>query len=194
MGNRRAVFLDRDGTICEELGYINHPSRLMVYPWAAQAIQKINQAGMKAIVVSNQSGVARGYFDEPLVNAINLKMQAELEISGARLDAVYYCPHHPCALVPAYRADCACRKPKPGMALQAAQVFNLDLSGSFVIGDRYGDIQLAHNIGAGSIFILTGYGRGEFESRRHTWPTAPDHIAENLLTAVEWVLSALNNY
>ncbi len=193
MNKQGAVFIDRDGTICEELGYINHPSRLLIYPWSYDAVQQINQSGLKAIVVTNQSGVGRGYFEEDLVATINEKMCTEMAARGARLDAVYYCPHHPEAIMEAYRQDCLCRKPKPGMALRAAEAFNLDLSACYVIGDRYGDIQLAHNIGARSVFLLCGYGRGEYEYRRHTWKTPPDHVAENLLDGVQWILSQRHN-
>lgn len=193
MGKASAVFLDRDGTLCEELGYLDHPHRLHIFPWAYAAVQQINQAGMKSIVITNQSGVARGYFEETQIKAIHEKMCAEMAAHGARLDAIYYCPHHPEGTVPLYRQDCRCRKPGPDMALRAAEAFDLDLSTSYVIGDRYGDIQLAHNIGARAILLLTGYGREEYALNRHTWKAPPDHIAENLLTAVEWILSRPDN-
>lgn len=188
-----AVFIDRDGTICEESGYIDHPDRLLIYPWSYPAIAQLNQAGLKVVVVTNQSGVARGYFAEEMVTAIHEKMCAAMAEHGARLDAIYYCPHHPEALVEPYRQDCRCRKPKPGMALQAAQALDLDLSASYVIGDRYRDIQLAHAIGARAVLVLSGYGREEYDSQRHTWKTPPDHIAQNLLTAAQWVLSRRHN-
>lgn len=184
-----AVFLDRDGTVCEEVGHMDHPDRLVVYPWSAEAIRLINGAGMKAIVVTNQSGVARGYFGEEMVTQINEKMQEALEAQGARLDAIYYCPHHADVGQPPYRLDCHCRKPKPGMLLKAADEFDIDLTRSFVVGDRYVEIKLAKDVGATSVFVLTGYGRGEYESRRATWPVQPDHVAENLLDAVTWILN-----
>ncbi len=184
-----AVFLDRDGTICEEVGYMNHPDRLMIYPWSFEAIRLINQAGMKAIVVSNQSGVARGYFKEDVVLQINDKMKRELEAQGAILDAVYYCPHHATSGHPPYDQDCHCRKPKPGMLLHAAKQFNIDLTKSYVIGDRYIEIQLAKSVGATSIFLLSGYGKGEYEFHRSGWPHPPDHVAENLLAAVKWIFN-----
>jgi D-glycero-D-manno-heptose 1,7-bisphosphate phosphatase len=180
--------MDRDGTVCEEVGYMNHPDRLMIYPWSAEAIRLVNQFDMKAIVVTNQAGVARGYFKEELVIEVHKKLIRDVERSGARLDAIYYCPHHPEAGEYPYRQQCHCRKPKPGMVLKAAEDFDLNVTGSYVLGDRYGDILLAKNTGATSIFLLSGYGKGEYEYQRHNWQVQPDHVAENLLEGVRWIL------
>ena len=182
------VFIDRDGTISEEVGYINHPSRFQVYPWSGEAIRKLNLKGLKAIVVTNQAGVARGYFEEGLIHEVHQKLRDELNRSGAYLDAIYYCPHHPSSGNPSYRLDCDCRKPKPGMLLRAALEFEIDLKGSFMIGDRYSDIELAHNAGTKSIFVLSGYGLGEFEYHRQDWKVQPDWVAKNLLEATEIIL------
>ncbi|MBI3950771.1 MAG: HAD family hydrolase [Acidobacteria bacterium] len=185
----RAIFLDRDGTVNVEVGYVNHLDRLELYPWTAEAIRLINQAGYKAIVLTNQSGVARKYMTEELVRKIHEKLQSELRRQGAYLDAIYYCPHHPAAPDPAYRIDCECHKPKPGMVERGRREFNLDLTQSFVIGDKYLDIELARNVGAKGVLVLTGYGLGEYEHLSHTWPKQPDYVAESLLAAVQWILN-----
>lgn len=182
------VFLDRDGTISEEVGYINHPSRLQVYPWAPEAVKLLNQQGFKVIVVTNQAGVARGYFKEDLVNLVHTRLRSEMEKAGAHLDAIYYCPHHPSAGEPPYRQDCGCRKPRPGMLQRAVDEFGIDLTRSFVVGDRYGDVELAYNGGAHSIFVLSGYGLGEYEYQRHNWKSQPEWVAKDLLEAARIIL------
>ncbi len=185
-----AVFLDRDGTICEEVGYVNHLDRIQVYSWSAKAIRKLNRAGLPVIVVTNQSGVGRGYFSERLVRQANAKISKELAAKGAHLDGFYYCPHHPTASVIEYRKDCRCRKPSTGMLEEAAQRFNLDLKSSFVVGDSYRDMQLAFNCGARSIMLMTGYGKGEYAHHRKKWPRMPEMLAANLLEAIEKILKA----
>jgi D-glycero-D-manno-heptose 1,7-bisphosphate phosphatase len=191
MSQNIAVFIDRDGTISEEVGYINHVSRYQVYPWTAAAIRNLNEAGLRVIVVTNQAGVARGYFTEELVKQVHEKLVAEMTLAGARFDAIYYCPHHPSAGEPPYRQSCNCRKPKTGMIERAAAEFGIDVSRSFVIGDRYGDIELAHNAGARSVFVLSGYGLGEYEYQRKNWKRQPERIAKDLLEASQWVLQAI---
>ncbi len=172
----------------EEVGYVNHLDRFKLYPWTAEAVRRINRAGYKAIVLTNQSGVARRYMSERLVQQVHEKLQLELRQRGAFLDAIYYCPHHPAAPDPAYRVACRCHKPEPGMVEQAQREFDLDVRASYFIGDKYLDVELAHRVGATGILVLTGYGRGEYEHQRHTWPRPPDHIAEHVLAAVEWIL------
>ena len=189
---RRAVFIDRDGTISEEVGYINHPSRFRVFPYAAAAIKHLNDAGWLAIVVTNQAGVARGYFSEDMIQTVHAEMTKELENGGARLDAVYYCAHHPSVGEPPYRFDCDCRKPKPGLISRAARDFDIDLAGSWMVGDRYSDVELARNAGVKSMFVLSGYGRGEWEHQRSTWTEQPDLVAEDLLKAVR-VIAAVED-
>ena len=160
---RGAVFLDRDGTINEQMGYINHLSRFQLLPGVGQAIKRLNQAGWPVVVVSNQSGVARGYFPPDLIGSVHDLMAELLERDGARLDGVYYCPHHPRAELDDFRQECKCRKPQAGLFKQAASELGLDLSKSYVIGDRVSDLESGLNIGAKSILVLTGYGRGEHE-------------------------------
>lgn len=185
---RRAVFLDRDGTLNEEMGYINHLSRLRLLPGAAQAVRLLNEAGWPAVVVSNQSGVARGYFPPRLLFEVEARLTAELAEEGARLEAFYYCLHHPQAALAAYRRECECRKPRPGLLLEAARELGLDLARSWLIGDRLLDIETAHQAGAKGILVLTGYGRGEREYLLPHSGVKPDHVAGDVLEAVQWLL------
>lgn len=182
---RRAVFIDRDGTISEEVGYINHPSRFRLFPFSAVAIKLLNETGWLAIVITNQAGVARGYFSEEMIETVHKRLQQDLENNGARLDAIYYCAHHPSVGEPPYRFDCDCRKPKPGMIRRAVKDLQIDPASSWMVGDRYSDIELARNAGINSAFVMTGYGRGEWEHQKANWDHQPDLIAENLLEAVE---------
>lgn len=187
-GARRAVFIDRDGTISDEVGYVNHVSRYRVYPFAAEAVSALHRAGWLAILVTNQAGVARGYFGEEMIGQVHAVLAEELGRGGARLDAVYYCPHHPSVGEPPYRQACDCRKPKPGLIHGAARQFGLDLAKCWMVGDRYSDVVLARNAGVRSAFVLTGYGRGEFEHQSHGWEQRPDLVAENLLEAVRKIV------
>jgi len=178
---RPAVFLDRDGTIAEEVGYLNHASRFRMFPFVAAAIRRLNEAGLPVVVVSNQSGVGRGYFPESLVHSVNETMKRELTAAGARIDAIYYCPHT--------SADhCDCRKPKTGLLERAAREHSLELGRSFVVGDRYGDIELARNVRARGILVRTGYGEGELAWDSAKWSAQPDFVAEDLLKAADWIL------
>ena len=189
---KRAVFIDRDGTISEEVGYINHPSRFRVFPYAAAAIKQLNDNGWLAIVVTNQAGVARGYFSEEMIQTVHAEMKQDLERNGARLDAIYYCAHHPSVGDPPYRLDCDCRKPKPGLISRAAQDFEIDLADSWMVGDRYSDVELARNAGVKSMFVMSGYGRGEWEHQRANWSEQPDLVAENLLEGVGVIVAGRN--
>jgi D-glycero-D-manno-heptose 1,7-bisphosphate phosphatase len=186
---RRAVFIDRDGTISEEVGYVNHVSRYRVFPFAARAVRLLNEAGWLAILVTNQAGVARGYFREALIGEVHALLARELERGGARLDAVYYCPHHPSVGEPPYRSDCDCRKPRPGLIRRAAAELGLDLSRCWMVGDRYSDTELARNAGVRAAFVLTGYGRGELEHQSGGWTHRPDLVAEDLLEAVRRIVA-----
>ena len=186
---RPAVFIDRNSTISEEVGYINHPSRFRLFPYAADAIKQLNDNGWLAILVTNQAGVARGYFSEEMIQTVHAALTANLESDGAKLDAIYYCAHHPSVGEPPFRLDCDCRKPKPGLITRAAQDFEIDLSESWMVGDRYSDIELARNAGLKSAFVLSGYGRGEWEHQRAGWTEKPDLVAENLLEAVHLIVA-----
>lgn len=185
----RAIFLDRDGTLNEEAGYIAAPEQFKLFGFAAEAVRLINEAGWRAIVLTNQSGIARGYLTEEFLLQTHKLMEDSLRLQGARLDAIYYCPHHPDFGQPPYRRDCDCRKPKPGLIEKAAKEFDLDLTGCFVIGDRYRDVEMGHAAGASSVMVMTGFGREECETQRERWARPPEFIAENLLEAVSWILS-----
>jgi len=185
----RAVFLDRDGTLIQEVGYLCRLDDVHVYPWTAEAIRKLNQAGLLTIVVTNQGGVGKGIYTEELVEQVHEKIARELAPQGARLDAFYHCPHHPEASLPAYRLQCRCRQPAAGMAEEAVKRFKIDLSSSYIVGDTGRDMQLGFNTGLRTILVMTGYGAGEYESQRHVWPRSPDWIAENLLEGVEKILA-----
>ena len=185
---RPAVFIDRDGTISEEVGYVNHPSRFQLYPYSFEAIKLLNDENWLAIVITNQAGVARGYFSEDVVKQIHEQMMRKMNDASARLDAIYYCAHHPTVGEPPYRLDCSCRKPKAGLIERASADFEIDLASSWMVGDRYSDIELAHNAGLKSAFVLSGYGRGEWEYQRNGWKYQPDLISENLLECVKSIL------
>ncbi|OPX20934.1 MAG: D-glycero-beta-D-manno-heptose-1,7-bisphosphate 7-phosphatase [Desulfobacca sp. 4484_104] len=182
-----AVFLDRDGTINEEMGYVNHPSRFQLLPASVGAIARLNQAGIKVVLVTNQSGVARGYFPSSLMDQIHQHLQQELRQGGAYLDGIYVCQHSP-------DAGCACRKPRAGLLQQAAQEMDIDLKRSFVVGDRYIDIELAANAGARGILVLTGYGRGELEYYQGPKRAEPVYIAADLGDAARWILAEVKKY
>ena len=189
MISRPAVFIDRDGTLTEEVGYVNHPSRLHLLPRSAKAIRRLNDAGMAAVVVTNQAGIARGYFSPEVLDAVNRELVTQLKDGGAHLDGIYVCTHHPSAGVPPYRADCDCRKPRPGLLHRAAADLGLDLANSVVVGDKASDVAMAPRVSAASVLVLTGYGLGEWEYRRASFAVQPDHVATDLLDAVDWILA-----
>ncbi len=187
-----AVFLDRDGTINEQMGYINHSCRFQLLENAAKAIRRLNDAGIPVVVISNQSGLARGYFPEELLTTVHAKMTRLLAEEGAHVDGIYYCPHHPEAKEERFREKCNCRKPEPGLVLQAAAEMNLLPEESFVVGDRWSDIKTAVNCGARSVLVRTGYGRGDELYIGPQQTVQPDYKAEDLLEAVDWILSRIN--
>jgi D-glycero-D-manno-heptose 1,7-bisphosphate phosphatase len=160
---------------------LNHVSRFRMFPFAASAIRRLNESGFSVVVVSNQSGVGRGYFPEALVQTVNELMTVQLAESGARVDAIYYCPH-------TSADNCDCRKPKTGMLDRAAREHSLDLTRSFVVGDRYGDIELARRARARGVLARTGYGEGELAWHSAKWPSQPDFVAEDLSKAADWIL------
>ena len=188
---RPAVFLDRDGTINEQMGYINHISRFHLLPRAAAAIRLLNESSVPVVVVTNQSGVGRGYFPESLVGEVHDKMIEELAGQGARVDGIYVCPHHPEAKEEQYRRNCLCRKPKTGLFQEAAQDLQIDLGSSFVVGDRWSDLKAAAACHATGVLVLTGYGRGDLEHIGPGQEIRPHHIAEDLFEGVLWIIGQL---
>ena len=187
-GKNKAAFLDRDGTINVEVGYLSKPDDLELIPGAARAVARLNDAGYIVVVVTNQAGVARGYFTEEDVRLVNQRMIEVLGPWGARIDGIYYCPHHPDFGDETYRKDCDCRKPNTGMVTQAAQEFDIDLSRSYVVGDHMGDVLLGINAGARSIHVLTGHGDSEREKLIEN-SISPVYLASDLTEAVEYILS-----
>lgn len=181
---KRAVFLDRDGTINEEMGYINHLSRFRLLPGVGEAIALLKSQGLKVVVVTNQSGVARKYFPASFISVVHDYMTSLLRPVGGEPDAIYVCTHAP-------EENCPCRKPKPGLLLQAAAELDLDLRRSYFVGDRFNDLETAARVGAKGILVLTGYGRGELENYQGEKKVAPVFIAADLPEAVAWIITDL---
>lgn len=186
---RAAVFLDRDGTINEQMGYINHITRFQLLAGVGRAIHALNEHWLPVVVVTNQSGLARGYFPESLLDEVHQEMCHQLSLEGAHLDGLYVCPHHPEAKEERFRVDCNCRKPKTGLLEQAAVDLNLDLHRSFVVGDRWSDLRCGAAVGATTILVLTGYGRGDASYIGPHQTVQPDYVAEDLEDAVRWILT-----
>ena len=186
--SRRAIFMDRDGTVCEEMGYVNHLGRSRLLPRSLDAIRLANDNGWLVIVATNQSGVARGLFTEAMVQAVHRQLRERVEAGGARIDALYFCPHHPREGAPPWRADCDCRKPLPGMLLRAAREHDIDLARSWMIGDGFPDIEAGKAAGVRVVQVLTGYGRGLVEHHQDEYKSRPDHTAEDLLDAVRYIV------
>jgi D-glycero-D-manno-heptose 1,7-bisphosphate phosphatase len=188
---RPAVFLDRDGTVTEEVGYVNHPDRLRLLPDSAAAIRRLNEAGVPAVLVTNQAGVARGYFPIELIDLVHQRLEALLAAEGARLDGLYFSPFVASGKVPPYNVAHPWRKPDVGMIRQAAADLDLDLARSFAVGDKITDVEMIHRVGGRGVFVLTGYGRGDLQYLRHTWTTQPDNIAAHLGEAVDLILQEI---
>ena len=178
----KVVFLDRDGVITQDPPHYAHRiDQLRLIPKSAEAVRLLNENGFKVVVVSNQSGVARGYYQEKDVEIYNSAMKKELEERGAYIDAIYYCPHYPEAEIEAYRIDCDCRKPKPGMLKRAEKDLNLDLKRSFLIGDKIIDIVAGYRAGCKTILVLTGHGNEELK-KNATMNIKPNYISKDLYT------------
>lgn len=184
-----AVFLDRDGTINEQMGYINHLSRFHLLPGVGQAIRSLNDFGLPVVVVTNQSGLARGYFPESLLTAVHAEMYRQLASAGAHIDGLYVCPHHPEAKEERYRLACSCRKPKTGLLEQASQEMGLDLHRSYMVGDRWSDLRCGASVGAIPILVLTGYGRGDLAYIGPGQAVQPEYVADDLADAVSWIIA-----
>lgn len=184
-----AVFLDRDGTLVEEVGYLDRLERLAFYPWSIDAVRLLNRAGLQVVVISNQAGIARGIFEERAVGVAHQFISERLAAAGATIAGYYYCPHHPEAPLPAYRRDCDCRKPRPGLVRRAERELGLDLPRSFVVGDRWTDVQVANAVGARAILVRTGYGGSE--ATRQPSDVRVDVVAANLMEATVWILRQL---
>jgi len=178
----RAIFMDRDGTVSEEIGYMYEAALYRPFPWTGEAIRQINDSGFKAVLITNQSGVERGFFPESTVHAVHDILRNELARCNARLDAIYYCPHRP-------ETGCGCRKPQPGMLLKAAEDLKIDLQQSFMIGDRYIDVHTAYAAGVRPVLVRTGDGKVQLEKYGDGSDVQPDFVADDLLEAVKTILA-----
>ncbi len=173
--SNRAVFLDRDGTIARDVPYCHRVEDFELLPTVPEAIKLLNVSGFKVVVVTNQSGIARGYFTEETLNLIHRKMRDELTRYGTWVDAIYFCPHHP-------DDGCQCRKPRPGLLLDAASELGIDFQLSYVVGDRQIDVEAGRCVGCKTALVTTGPNLGELEG------SAPDHIANDLYEAARWII------
>jgi D-glycero-D-manno-heptose 1,7-bisphosphate phosphatase len=184
---RPAVFLDRDGTMIHDANYLSRLDDLHWFPYTVDAIRLLNQSGFLVFVISNQGGVGLGIFDEAFVGTVHRAMSARLEAGGAKVDGWFHCPHHPRAILAAFRVPCDCRKPKPGLVRQAQTQFAIDLDRSFVVGDKVSDVGLARNVGARGVLVRTGYGESALADETDGAEPAA-FVAANLMGAVSWVL------
>ena len=175
----KAVFLDRDGTIVEERGYITAPEMLVLLPGAARAIAGLRAGGWAVLIASNQAPVAKGLITEEELSEINLRLVALLAEEGAALDGIYCCPHHPEGTRPEYAVECDCRKPRPGLLERAAREHGLDLSACVMVGDSARDVEAGRAAGTATVLVRTGHDR---ES------ASADHVADDLASAVGWIL------
>jgi D-glycero-D-manno-heptose 1,7-bisphosphate phosphatase len=182
----RAVFLDRDGTLIEEVGYLDRIERLQLYPETVDALRVLQHAGLRLIVATNQSGIAQGLFSEAFVRDLHQHLSELLARGGVRLDGIYYCPHHPEAKLAAYRAECECRKPASGLLRQAARDLDLDLARSYMIGDRWRDLRAGLACGGAGVLVRTGY--GEMEAQHPPEGVRADVVVDNLAAAASWIL------
>ena len=180
----KTVFLDRDGTINKEVNYLNHPDQIELISGSAEGIKLLNENGFTVVVITNQSGVARGIIDEENLPLIKDRLCCLLEEKGAKIDGYYYCPHYPDGKIEKFAFKCDCRKPEPGMLRKAAEDLDIDLKRSYVVGDKACDIKLGKNIGAVSIMVKTGYGESEAENCE----LSPDYTADNLFDSAQWII------
>jgi D-glycero-D-manno-heptose 1,7-bisphosphate phosphatase len=181
-----AVFLDRDGTLVEDIGYLRRVEEVAVYPWTVDAVRALNRAGLPVVVITNQSGVARGFITEAIIGQVHAHLSSVLEAGGARIDAYYYCPHHPDGTIEPYARRCDCRKPGRGLIDRAAGELGLDPARSFVVGDKWLDVGLARAVGARGLLVRTGYGATEEMDPQPG--LVADAIVNNLVEAASWIL------
>ncbi|MBF2053075.1 MAG: HAD family hydrolase [Candidatus Sericytochromatia bacterium] len=189
---RPAVFLDRDGTVNIEAGYIHELENLNLIPGAAEAIRALNQQHIPVVLVTNQSGPARGYYPESWVHQLHERLVNLLTAEGAHLDKIYYCPHLPDGSVAEYSGPCECRKPEPGMLLAAARDLDLDLGKSFMIGDKATDVEVGQRVGAHTILLTSGYGQQVLDGT-YQHPVKPDYICDSLQEAWQNIMRAYFN-
>ncbi|MEW6443365.1 MAG: HAD-IIIA family hydrolase [bacterium] len=185
----RAVFLDRDGTLIREKGYLKDPKQVELEHGAARAASALKRSGFRVVVVTNQSGVARGFYTERDVLAVHQEIARLLGLAGASADGFYYCPHHPRGELEPYRMECSCRKPGTGLLETAVQELGLSMAGSYLVGDKRTDMEAARRAGLTGILVLTGFGRDEWSAcLRGAGPGSPDRVARDLSEAADWIL------
>jgi D-glycero-D-manno-heptose 1,7-bisphosphate phosphatase len=184
---RPAVFLDRDGTMVHDAHFLRRREDLVWYPYTVDAVRLLNRAGFAVCVTTNQGGIGLGLFTEAFVLSIHEEMTRTLTAGGAHVDGWFFCPHHPEAITEEYRRDCECRKPRPGLVNRAQTLLDLDLSRSFVVGDKLADAGLAVNAGVRGVLVRTGEG-DEVARRHHGAVPGAEHIAEDLMAATSWIL------
>lgn len=183
---RRAVFVDRDGTLNEEVGYLDRLERLTIFPYSAGAVRLLNERGFLVVVVTNQAGIARGLLTASFLEEAHRHIGERFASAGARIDAFYHCPHHPDGVIEPLRQRCGCRKPQPGLLMQAAADLAIDLPRSFVVGDRWHDLEAGQAVGVRGVLVRTGYGKAEEQSPKPG--VAPAAIVDDLMAAAEWIL------
>jgi D-glycero-D-manno-heptose 1,7-bisphosphate phosphatase len=186
--SRRAVFLDRDGTINEDVGYPSRWDQVKVFSWSFEAVRKLKAAGFLVIVVTNQSGIGRGFLKEDEVGELHARLVDAFDARGARIDAVYHCPHDESSGGSPPEPGCPCRKPEPGMGRRAAGDLAVDLARSYMVGDKPEDMLFGRAIGAKPVLVLTGYGAAS-RPRLEAAGIMPAAVAENLGAAVDWILA-----
>lgn len=180
----KAVFLDRDGTIIEDIGYLCAPGQIKFIPGSIAAIKSLKDAGYKIVVITNQAGVARGLVTEDMLQTIDKVMHKSILSSGTHLDGIYYCPHHPEHGAFPYKRECECRKPHPGLLKKAQKDLNIDLAASFMIGDKASDIEAGQRAGVRTVFVNSGPHQDQLAKLTQQ----PDHLAADLRAAAAWVL------
>ncbi|MCP4179190.1 MAG: HAD family hydrolase [bacterium] len=186
----KACFLDRDGVLIEEVNYLSSPSQINIFENSYKALKLLKDNGYIIIVITNQAGVARGYFKEDNIKIVHNEINRLLSIANLSIDKYYYCPHHPKGTLAKYSIECNCRKPAPGLILQAVEDFNIDLKQSFLIGDKMSDINSAKNAGCSSLLVKTGHGLEHIEIARNK--SIP--IKENIFEAVKFYINNNNKY
>jgi D-glycero-D-manno-heptose 1,7-bisphosphate phosphatase len=193
MDKKPALFLDRDGTLIEDRDFLSRVGDISFIPGAFRAIRNANESSIPVVLISNQSGIARGLFKESTLEKIHFAVSEQVRNSGGRIDAIYYCPHHPEGAVREYRLDCDCRKPKPGLLLHAAADLGIDLNRSVMIGDSLRDIAAGNSAGCRSVLVLTGNGLEQSASLEDSDDEAeqPQYIASDILQAVTWALEKI---
>ncbi len=179
MSGKPAIFLDRDGTLNESVGYVNHASRFRLFPWSVDAVRLVRDEGYLAVIVTNQSGIGRGFFSDELLTSIHGELEARLEKAGTGLDGIYYCPHKP-------SDECECRKPQAGMLRRASESdeLDIDLERSWIVGDTMTDLEAGWAVGTRGALVRTGFGEGSLKFESAGWPRQPDLVADNVYRAI----------